>query len=155
MPLGKGRVLRQGSAIALLSLGGRLQECLRAADELASRGLPTTVADARFAKPLDEDLITQLARHHEVVITIEEGAVGGFGAHVLTYLAQSGHLDTGLKIRTMTLPDRFVPHGQPEEQYEDACLQARHIVELAVTALGRTKQIREVGIGIAGARRSR
>ena len=151
LPIGKGRVLREGSTIALLSLGGRLMECLQAAEELSLRGLSTTVVDARFAKPLDEQLITQLARNHEVLVTIEEGSVGGFGAHVLTYLAQSGELDSGLKVRTMTLPDRFVDHGKPVEQYEDAGLQAQHIVEMAVGALGKTKHIREV----AAARRSR
>jgi len=145
LPIGKGRVLREGGTIALLSLGGRLAECLEAADDLAVRGLATTVVDARFAKPLDEELIAQLARHHDVLLTIEEGSVGGFGSHVLHYLAQSGLLDDGLKVRTMTLPDRFVAHGKPEEQYEDACLQARHIVEMAVGALGRAKHIREVG----------
>ena len=153
LPIGKGRVLREGSSIAILSLGARLNECLQAADELAARGLPTTVADARFAKPLDEDLITQLARHHDVLLTIEEGSTGGFGSHVLGYLADSGALDGGLKIRTMTLPDRFVDHAKPDEQYEDACLQARHIVQMAVGALGlssKTKHIREVA-----ARRSR
>ena len=151
LPIGRGRIVREGGTIALLSLGARLGECLQAAGELAARGLPTTVADARFAKPLDHDLITQLARHHDVLVTIEEGAGGGFGAHVLTYLAQSGELDSGLKVRTMTLPDRFVDHGQPAEQYEDACLQAQHIVEMAVGALGKAKHIREV----AAARRSR
>ncbi len=147
LPIGKGRVVREGSSIAILSLGGRLQECLKAADDLAARGLSATVADARFAKPLDEDLITQLARHHEVLITIEEGAVGGFGAHVLTYLAQSGELDTGLKIRTMTLPDRFVAHGKPDGQYEDAELQARHITNMCIGALGETKHLRTAGTG--------
>lgn len=151
LPIGKGRVLREGNTIALLSLGGRLTECLQAAEDLAIRGLSVTVADARFAKPLDEDLITQLARNHEVLVTIEEGSVGGFGAHVLTYLAQSGMLDNGLKVRTMTLPDRFVDHGKPVEQYEEAELQARHIVEMAVNALGQGEHIREV----AAARRSR
>jgi 1-deoxy-D-xylulose-5-phosphate synthase len=144
LPIGKGRVIREGSSIAILSLGGRLIECLQAADELSMRGLSVTVADARFAKPLDETLVTQLARNHEVLLTVEEGSVGGFGAHVLTYLAQSGELDAGLKVRTMTLPDRFVDHGKPVEQYEDAGLQARHIVEMAVNALGKPKIIREV-----------
>jgi len=151
LPIGKGRVVKEGGMIALLSLGGRLRECLQAAEELAARGLPTTVVDARFAKPLDAELITQLARHHEVLVTIEEGSAGGFGSHVLGYLAQSGLLDGGLKVRTMTLPDRFVDHGKPEEQYEDAQLQARHIVEMAVGALGTAKHIREV----AAARGSR
>ena len=144
LPIGKGRILREGSKIALLSLGGRLIECLQAADELNARGLPTTVADARFAKPLDEEMILGLARDHEALITIEEGSIGGFGSHVLSLLAEKGALDAGLKIRTMTLPDRFVDHAAPAEQYDDACLQARHIVETAVTALGITKHIREV-----------
>jgi 1-deoxy-D-xylulose-5-phosphate synthase len=151
LPIGKGRVLHEGSTIALLSLGGRLNECLRAAHDLAARGLSTTVADARFAKPLDQDLITQLARNHEVLITIEEGSVGGFGTHVLNLLAQNGELDDGLKIRCMTLPDRFVDHGKPEEQYQDAGLQADHIVETALGALGKSGLIREV----AAARRLR
>ena len=153
LPIGNGRVLREGSKIAILSLGGRLMECLMAADELGARGLPTTVADARFAKPLDEDLISQLARHHDVLLTIEEGSMGGFGSHVLGYLAESGTLDSGLKVRTMALPDRFVDHAKPDEQYDDAGLQARHIVAMAVKALGitgKTKHIREVA-----ARRSR
>ncbi len=149
LPIGKGRVLREGSSIALLSLGARLNECLKAADELAALGLSTTVADARFAKPLDEALITQLARHHEVLITVEEGSIGGFGSHVLGYLAQSGQLDAGLKVRCMTLPDRFVAHGKPDEQYDDAGLQARDIVSTAANALGlgssKAKLIREVG----------
>ncbi len=151
LPIGKGRLLCDGGAVALLSLGGRLNECLRAAEDLRARGLPTTVADARFAKPLDEDLILNLARNHEVLITIEEGSIGGFGSHVLGLLARSGALDRGLKIRTMTLPDRFVDHAKPDEQYEDACLQARHIIETAVGALGITKHIRAV----AAARRLR
>ena len=144
LPLGKGRVLREGTAIAILSLGGRLIECLQAADELTLRGLSTTVADARFAKPLDEELILRLAREHEVLITVEEGSIGGFGSHVLGLLAAKGALDASLKIRTMTLPDRFVDHGKPDEQYADAGLQARHIVETAVNALGSAKHIREV-----------
>ena len=144
LPIGKGRILREGSRIALLSLGGRLMECLQAGDELSARGLTTTVADARFAKPLDEDLILRLARDHEVLLTVEEGSAGGFGSHVLGLLAAKGVLDRGLKIRAMTLPDRFVDHAKPVEQYEDAGLQARHIVETAVNALGITKHIREV-----------
>ncbi len=144
LPVGKGRVVREGARVALLSLGARLIEALQAADELAARGLSTTVVDARFAKPLDEALILRLAREHEVLVTIEEGAVGGFGSHVLGLLAERGVLDRGLKVRTMTLPDRFVDHAKPVEQYEDACLQARNIVETAVTALGVTKYIREV-----------
>ncbi len=153
LAVGKGRVVRQGSTVALLSLGGRLQEALLAADELAARGLATTVADARFAKPIDEDLILQLARHHEVVVTIEEGAAGGFGAQVLTLLATRGALDKGLKVRTLTLPDRFVAHAKPEEQYEDAGLTARDIVATAVTALGSGWSERDVET--IGRRRSR
>ena len=122
LEIGKGRIVREGTAIAILSLGGRLQEALNAADELQTRGLSTTVADARFAKPLDEDLIRRLAREHEVVITIEEGSIGGFGAHVMQFLALTGYLDSGLKIRPMLLPDRFVAHGTPAGMYEDAGL---------------------------------
>ncbi len=137
LPVGKGRILRQGGTIALLSLGGRLQDALRAADDLAARGLSVTVADARFAKPLDEDLILQLASHHEVLVTLEEGAAGGFGARVLNLLAARGVLDSGLKVRTMTLPDTFVWQGKPEEQYDEAGLSARDILATAVTALGK------------------
>ena len=136
LEIGKGRLLREGTAIAILSLGARLQEALRAADELQARGLSTTVADARFAKPLDEDLIRALAREHEVLITVEEGSIGGFAAHVMQFLALAGFLDSGLKIRPMTLPDRFVAHGTPDGMYEDAGLTARHIVDTALSALG-------------------
>ncbi|MFN3232522.1 MAG: 1-deoxy-D-xylulose-5-phosphate synthase [Alphaproteobacteria bacterium] len=147
LPIGKGRIIRDGGRIALLSLGGRLQECLKAADELAQNGLPTTVADARFAKPLDIDLIRQLAMNHEVLITIEEGAAGGFGAHVLTFLAQEGLLESGVRVRTMTLPDYFVPHGKPEEQYTQAGLMARDIVAQVAGALelDQPRRLREVG----------
>jgi 1-deoxy-D-xylulose-5-phosphate synthase len=159
LPIGKGRILREGTDIALLSLGARLGECFKAADVLGARGFSTTVVDARFAKPLDEDLIARLAREHEVLITIEEGAIGGFGSHVLGWLAKTGRLDTGLKVRTMTLPDRFVLHGKPDEQYADAALQAAHIVETAVGALGKTKgfrSLRLVGrIGAAARRQLR
>ncbi|HKJ75260.1 MAG TPA: 1-deoxy-D-xylulose-5-phosphate synthase, partial [Alphaproteobacteria bacterium] len=137
LEIGKGRILREGNRIAILSYGGRLQECLTAAEELAARGLSTTVADARFAKPLDEDLISRLAREHEVLITIEEGSVGGFSSFVLNFLARSGLLDTGIKIRPMTLPDRFVPHGAPKWQYQEAGLDAPGIVGTALAALGR------------------
>ncbi len=136
LEIGKGRVVRQGSTIAILSLGGRLQEALAAADELQARGLSTTVADARFAKPLDEALVRSLAREHEVLITIEEGAIGGFGAHVMQCLAMNGDLDSGLRIRPMILPDRFVAHGSPDGMYEDAGLTGSHIVDTALLALG-------------------
>ena len=136
LEIGKGRIVREGTTIAILSLGGRLQEALGAADELQTRGLSTTVADARFAKPLDEDLIRLLAREHEVLITIEEGSIGGFGAHVMQFLAMAGFMDAGLKIRPMLLPDRFVAHGTPAGMYEDAGLTASHIVDMALSALG-------------------
>ena len=136
LPIGKGRVLREGSRIAILSLGARLGEALKAADELAARGLSTTVADARFAKPLDRELILRLATTHKLLITIEEGAAGGFGAHVLTLLSEVGALDNGLKVRTMTLPDKFQDHDKPERMYAAAGLDAKGIVAKAVAALG-------------------
>jgi 1-deoxy-D-xylulose-5-phosphate synthase len=137
LAIGKGRILREGTAVALLSFGARLPECLKAADELAARGLSTTVADARFAKPLDTDLVRRLAAEHSVLITIEEGAIGGFGSHVAHYLATAGLLDGGLKLRPMTLPDVFIDHDKPQSQYEQAGLNARHIVATALAALGR------------------
>jgi 1-deoxy-D-xylulose-5-phosphate synthase len=137
LALGKGRVLREGTAVALLSFGGRLSECLKAADELMARGLSATVADARFAKPLDTDLVRRLVREHEVVITIEEGSIGGFGAHVLHYLATAGLLDQGCKIRPMILPDRFIDQDTPAKMYDAAGLNAAHIVNTALNALGR------------------
>jgi 1-deoxy-D-xylulose-5-phosphate synthase len=137
LEIGRGRILREGTAVALLSYGTRLHECLKAAEDLAARGLSTTVADARFAKPLDEALVRRLAREHEVLITIEEGAVGGFASHVLQYLATTGLLDGGLKIRPMVLPDRFIDHHKPEVQYAEAGLDAKHIVATALAALGR------------------
>lgn len=137
LEIGRGRILREGSAVALLSFGGRLAECLSAAERLATYGLPTTVADARFAKPLDKMLIRQLVRHHEVLITVEEGASGGFGAHVLQFLAADGLLDHGLKIRTLHLPDYFIDHDKPERMYSQAGLDADAIARAAFTALGR------------------
>jgi 1-deoxy-D-xylulose-5-phosphate synthase len=136
LEIGKGRVMKQGTKIALLSYGTRLQECLAAAQQLEAMGLSTTVADARFAKPLDADLIGRLARNHEVVVTVEEGSICGFGALVLQHLAQTGALDAGLKIRTMTLPDIFIDHDTPQKQYDLAELNARHVVSQAVQALG-------------------
>jgi 1-deoxy-D-xylulose-5-phosphate synthase len=138
LALGKGRIVREGTAVAILSYGARLQECLKAADELQAMGLSTTVADARFAKPLDTDLIERLVREHAVVITIEEGAVGGFASHVLQHLATKGLLDHGLKLRPMVLPDRFLDHDSPQKQYEQAGLSARHIAQTALAALGRS-----------------
>ena len=136
LELGKGRILREGTTIAILSLGAHLKESLAAAEELSAHGLSTTVADARFAKPLDEDLVRRLAREHEVLITIEEGSIGGFAAHVMQYLATSGMLDGGLKIRPMMLPDRFIAHGSPDGMYKDAGLAAENIVNTALAALG-------------------
>jgi 1-deoxy-D-xylulose-5-phosphate synthase len=150
LEIGKGRVLREGSVVAILSLGARLAECLEAADELAAKGLSATVADARFAKPLDRELVRTLALEHEVLITIEEGAIGGFGSHVLHLLAHEGLLDTGLKVRPMTLPDRFIAHGKPHGQYDDAGLNAPHIVATALAALGRE----EVVVPVSGSARA-
>ncbi|HEY1856055.1 1-deoxy-D-xylulose-5-phosphate synthase [Acidocella sp.] len=134
--IGKGRILREGSKVALLALGPRLANCLSAADELAARGFPTTVADARFMKPLDTDLINQLARHHEVLVTIEDGAAGGFGAAVAHHLAWTGSFDRGLKFRPMTLPDRLIDHNTPAGQLIDAGLTTQDIVQHVVMALG-------------------
>ena len=136
LEIGKGRILREGSRIAILSLGTRLAEALKAAEDLAARGLSTTVADARFAKPLDRDLVLSLAEKHELLITIEEGSVGGFGAHVLGLLAESGVLDRGLKVRTMNLPDAFLDHDKPDRLYAKAGLDAKAIVAKALEALG-------------------
>jgi 1-deoxy-D-xylulose-5-phosphate synthase len=135
--IGRGRVMREGGKVALLSFGGRLAQCMLAAEELDARGLPTTVADARFAKPLDTDLIDRLAREHEVLITVEEGAVGGFASHVLAHLATTGALDRGLKVRTLTLPDRFIEQGKPDQMYAAAGLDAAGIVGAVFAALGR------------------
>jgi 1-deoxy-D-xylulose-5-phosphate synthase len=141
LPIGKGRVVREGSRIAILSLGTRLGEALKAAEELAARGLSTTVADARFAKPLDRELILKLAATHKLLITIEEGAAGGFGAHVLTLLAEAGALESGLKVRTMTLPDKFQEHDKPERMYAAAGLDAKGIVAKAIAALGDVERL--------------
>ena len=141
LEIGKGRVLSEGTTVAILSFGARLEEVFKAADDLAARGLSTTVADARFAKPLDEDLVRRLAIEHEVLITIEEGAAGGFSAHVMHFLAHAGLLENGLGMRPMILPDRFIEHGKPYDQYEDAGLNAHHIVATALKALGRDKPI--------------
>ncbi|QEX23844.1 1-deoxy-D-xylulose-5-phosphate synthase [Hypericibacter adhaerens] len=136
LPIGKGRIVREGTKVAILSFGTRLKDACMAAEELGARGLSTTVADARFAKPLDEDLIRRLAAEHEVLITIEEGSVGGFGSQVLQFLAITGQLDNGPKIRPMVLPDRFIDHNKPELQYDEAALNAKHIVATALQALG-------------------
>jgi 1-deoxy-D-xylulose-5-phosphate synthase len=137
LPLGKGRILREGSAVALMSFGAGLGEALRASDQLAGFGLSATVADARFAKPLDEELVRQLVRHHEVLITIEQGATGGFGSQVLHLLAREGLLDQGLKVRPLTLPDSFIEHDAPQAMYERAGLNASGIVAAVFAALGK------------------
>ena len=136
LEIGRGRVVREGGAVAILSFGARLPECLKAADLLAARGLTATVADARFAKPLDEDLILRLAREHEALVTVEEGSIGGFGAFVLQALAARGALDRGLKVRTLTLPDIFQDQDKPEAMYAQAGLDAEGIVRAALSALG-------------------
>jgi 1-deoxy-D-xylulose-5-phosphate synthase len=137
LEIGKGRVLREGHKVALFSYGARLGECLKAADELAALGLSTTVADARFAKPLDTNLLLRLAREHEVLVTIEEGSIGGFGSQVLQTLADSGVLDTGLKVRAMVLPDLFIDQDTPAAMYATAGLDAPAIVAKVFEALGR------------------
>ncbi len=137
LEIGKGRIVREGSTVALVSLGARLADCLKAADELAARGISVTVADARFAKPLDTELLTRLARHHELLITIEEGAIGGFGAHTLNFLADSGALDqTGFKVRSMVLPDVFIDQDLPEAMYARAGLDAAGIVAKVFEVFG-------------------
>ncbi|MEL6485574.1 MAG: 1-deoxy-D-xylulose-5-phosphate synthase [Pseudomonadota bacterium] len=135
LEIGKGRVVREGSKVAILSLGARLEEAKKAADQLEAKGLSTTVADMRFAKPLDTDLIARLMKTHEVVITIEEGAIGGLGAHVLTYATDEGLTDAGLKVRTMRLPDTFIDQDSPDKQYALAGLDADAIVEKVLSAL--------------------
>ena len=149
LEIGRGRIMRKGTSVALLSFGARLQECLSAADQLSRHGLSTTVADARFAKPLDEDLIRRLAREHEVVVTIEEASVGGFGSHVLHFMATDGLLDQGMKIRSLVLPDTFVDQGKPEQMYADHGLDAQGIVRTVFGALGREMSADD-GIGAAG-----
>jgi len=136
LPIGKGRIVKQGDRVALLSFGAHLNETLAAAEELDARGLSTTVADARFAKPLDTDLIAQLVETHDALITVEQGCEGGFGAMVLHWLAKSGRLDGGVAIRTMTLPDRFIDQASPADMYADAGLTARDIAKAALDAVG-------------------
>jgi 1-deoxy-D-xylulose-5-phosphate synthase len=137
LEIGRGRIVREGSSIALLSLGTRLSECLQAAEALAAHGLSATVADARFAKPLDVELVLRLAREHEVLVTIEEGAIGGFSAHVLQTLAEHGALDRGLKVRAMVLPDLFIDQDSPVAMYAKAGLDARGIIAKVFEALGK------------------
>ena len=137
LEIGRGRLLREGGRVALLSFGTRLGECLKAADLLAALGLPATVADARFAKPLDAALIRRIATEHELLITVEEGSIGGFGSQVLHFLSGAGLLEGRLKVRTMVLPDRFIDHDQPERMYAAAGLDAGAIVATVRAMLGR------------------
>ncbi|MBD1547665.1 1-deoxy-D-xylulose-5-phosphate synthase [Roseibium aggregatum] len=136
LEIGRGLIRREGTKVALLSFGARMAECLMAADELDAAGLSTTVADARFAKPLDVDLLQRLAREHEVLVTVEEGASGGFGGHVLTTLAELGLLDNGLKVRTLALPDRYQDQDKPDVMYQDAGLTCDGILKQVFQALG-------------------
>jgi 1-deoxy-D-xylulose-5-phosphate synthase len=150
LTIGKGRIIKEGNKVAILNLGTRLGECKKAAEELDQRGLSTTIADMRFAKPIDMALVKQLADEHEVLITIEEGSIGGFGSHVLHHLASMGMLDKGLKIRPMVLPDIFQDQDAPAKQYDQAELNARHIVAKALEALGQGN-VRTIGAHIAKA----
>jgi 1-deoxy-D-xylulose-5-phosphate synthase len=142
LPIGKGRVLREGTDVAILSLGTRLQDALAAAEQLQALGLSTTVADARFAKPLDRDLLRRLARGHRLLITIEEGAVGGFGSFVLHALTEDGLLDHGLKVRSLVMPDAFVDHDKPEKMYAQCGLDAAAIVAKVRAVLGEAPGVR-------------
>jgi 1-deoxy-D-xylulose-5-phosphate synthase len=152
LEIGRGRVVREGGTVAILSLGTRLADSLKAADELAARGFSTTVADARFAKPLDTALVERLAREHAVLITVEEGSVGGFGSFVMQHLAERGLLDGALKIRPMVLPDRFIDHGTPAGQIIESGLSAKGIVAVAMRALGEDAPKTVVAMGGAPAR---
>jgi len=135
LTIGKGKIVKKGSKVALISFGARLQECIKASDSLNQKGISTTVADARFAKPLDEDLILQLSTTHEVVITIEEGSIGGFGSHVMHFLTEKGLIDRGLKFRSMILPDIFLDQDTPEKMYIKAGLDANSIEDKVIEAL--------------------
>ena len=139
LPIGKGRILREGTRVAILSLGTRLQEALKAAEDLAAYGLPTTVADARFAKPLDLDLVRRLAANHEVLITVEEGSIGGFGSFVAQALLEDGAFDgrAPVKFRSMVLPDAYLDQDKPERLYARAGLDAKAIVAKVLATLGR------------------
>jgi 1-deoxy-D-xylulose-5-phosphate synthase len=141
LEIGRGRIVREGGKVALLSFGTRLPDCLLAAEELGAAGLSTTVADARFAKPLDTDLVRRLARSHEILVTVEEGSIGGFASQVLHFLAHEGLLESGPKVRPLVLPDAFVEHAKPERMYADAGLDATGIVRTVFAALGRIEQV--------------
>ena len=140
LEIGRGRILLEGTSVAILGLGARVGAAIQAAEELAAMGLSTTVADARFAKPIDRELIERLARDHEVLMIIEEGAAGGFSAHVMQYLVNSGSFDSGLKLRVLTMPDRFLDQDKPEVQNDIAGLTAPHIVANILSALGREEE---------------
>jgi len=142
LPIGQGRIMREGTSVAILSLGTRLAEALNAAEQLAGFGVATTIADARYLKPLDWKLIRDLAREHEVLITVEEGAIGGFGSHVLQFLTEAGLLETRLKVRAMVLPDVFIDHGHPHQMYERAGLNAASITKTALAVLGDAHRMR-------------
>jgi 1-deoxy-D-xylulose-5-phosphate synthase len=139
--------VKEGKKVAILSIGTRLAEAMKAADQLEAKGLSTTVADLRFAKPLDEDLIRRLIANHEVVVTVEEAAIGGLGAHVLTLASDLGLMDAGLKIRTLRLPDVFQEHDAPQKQYDDAGLNAPQIVDTVLRALRHNSAgVEEAGV---------
>lgn len=144
LEIGKGRILREGKTVALLSLGSSLKEALKAAEDLETRGLSTTVADARFAKPIDHDLIKSLAKNHDVLVTIEEGSAGGFSAHVMQFMANDGLLENGLKVRNMTMPDEFLEQDSPAKQLDQAGLTTPHIVSTVLSALGRDAEAKAV-----------
>ncbi|MEO0918781.1 MAG: transketolase C-terminal domain-containing protein, partial [Pseudomonadota bacterium] len=146
LPIGKGRVIQEGSDVALLSFGAHLEECRKAADEMAAQGITATIADARFAKPLDRDLIRQLLRHHKALVTVEQGARGGFGAMVLHDLANDGLLDGRCQLRTMTLPDRYIDQASPAAMYADAGLTAVDIAATAMQAAGVKLKRSPVGV---------
>ena len=135
LEVGKGKIIKQGNKVAILSFGGRLQESLKAAEKLDVKGISTTVADARFAKPLDQELIMNLCLNHEVLITIEEGSIGGFGSHVFQMISERGIFDKGLKMRSMILPDKFIDQDTPENMYRAAGLDAEAIEEKVISAL--------------------
>ena len=147
LEIGKGRIIKQGNNIAILNFGTRMTQVLLAAERMGGYGLSATIADARFAKPLDTNLIRRLAREHEVLITIEEGAAGGFGAHVMHFLAHDGLLDKGLKVRPMTLPDVFQDHDSPEKMYAQAGLDADGILRTVLQALGRGNEAIHLAAG--------
>ena len=136
LEIGKGRIVAEGARVALLTLGTRLEHAREAAELLGQKGITPTLADARFMKPLDEELILRLARDHEVLVTVEEGAVGGFGSHVAQLLAENGLFDDGLKFRSMVLPDTFIDQSSPEDMYATAGLSAAQIETKVLEVLG-------------------